>query len=47
MDGNRYIDNHMGFAPVILGHGEPTVAAAVAEAAAAGTTYAMTTAGEI
>jgi len=47
MDGNRYIDYQMGFGPVILGHGEPTVAAAVAEAAAAGTTYAMTTAGEI
>ena len=33
MDGNRYIDYQMGFGPVILGHGEPTVAAAVAEAA--------------
>jgi len=47
MDGNRYIDYQMGFGPVILGHGEPTVAAAVGKAAAAGTTYAMTTAGEI
>jgi glutamate-1-semialdehyde 2,1-aminomutase len=47
MDGNRYIDYQMGFGPVILGHGEPTVAAAVAEAATRGTTYAMTTAAEI
>ncbi len=47
MDGNRYIDYQMGFGPVILGHGEPTVAAAVGKAATAGTTYAMTTAGEI
>jgi glutamate-1-semialdehyde 2,1-aminomutase len=47
MDGNRYIDYQLGFGPVILGHGEPTVAAAVAEAALAGTTFAMTTAREI
>lgn len=47
MDGNRYIDYHLGFGPVILGHGHPIVAAAVAEAAAAGTTFAMTSAREI
>ena len=47
MDGNRYIDYQLGFGPVILGHGEPTVAAAVAAAAQAGTTFAMTTAREI
>ncbi len=47
MDGNRYIDYQLGFGPVILGHGHPVVAAAVAEAAAAGTTFAMTTAREI
>ena len=47
MDGNRYIDYQLGFGPVILGHGHPTVVAAVAEAAAAGTTFAMTTAREI
>ena len=42
MDGTRYIDYQLGFGPVILGHGDPGVAAAVAEAAAAGTTFAMT-----
>jgi glutamate-1-semialdehyde 2,1-aminomutase len=47
MDGNRYIDYQLGFGPIILGHGHPAVAEAVAEAARAGTTFAMTTAGEI
>ncbi len=41
-DGKRYIDYHCGFGPIILGHGDPTVASAVAEAAAAGTTFAFT-----
>ncbi len=47
MDGNRYIDYQCGFGPVVLGHGHPVVAQAVAEAAAAGTTFAMTTAREV
>jgi len=47
MDGKRYIDFHCGFGPVILGHGEPSVVAAVAEAAAAGTVFAMTQRREI
>lgn len=47
MDGTRYVDYQLGFGPIILGHGHPAVAAAVAEAAAAGTTFAMTTAREI
>ena len=47
MDGNRYIDYQCGFGPVVLGHGHPAVAQAVAEAAAAGTTFAMTTAREV
>jgi glutamate-1-semialdehyde 2,1-aminomutase len=47
MDGNRYIDYQLGFGPIILGHGHPAVAEAVAEAARAGTTFAMTTAAEI
>ena len=42
MDGNRYVDYQLGFGPIILGHGDETVASAVAEAAAAGTTFAMT-----
>ena len=47
MDGKSYVDYHLGFGPVILGHGQPDVAAAVAAAALAGTTFAMTTAREI
>ncbi len=47
MDGAKYIDYQLGFGPVILGHGHPVVAEAVAEAARAGTTFAMTTAREI
>lgn len=41
MDGNRYIDFQCGFGPIILGHGDAAVAEAVAEAAASGTTFAM------
>jgi glutamate-1-semialdehyde 2,1-aminomutase len=47
MDGNRYIDFHCGFGPVILGHGEPSVVKAVAEAAAGGTVFALTQRREI
>jgi glutamate-1-semialdehyde 2,1-aminomutase len=41
-DGKRYIDYHLGFGPVILGHGDSDVAAAVGAAAADGTTFAFT-----
>ncbi|MGB8360929.1 MAG: aspartate aminotransferase family protein [Acidimicrobiia bacterium] len=41
MDGKRYIDFQCGFGPIILGHGDETVSAAVAEAAGDGTTFAM------
>lgn len=47
MDGTRYIDYQLGFGPIVLGHGHPVVAEAVAEAARLGTTFAMTTAREI
>jgi len=47
MDGKRYIDFQLGYGPVILGHGHPAVVAAVSEAAAAGTTFAMTTSTEV
>jgi len=47
MDGNRYIDYQLGFGPVILGHAHPAVSSAVAEAAASGTTFAMTSAREV
>ena len=46
-DGKKYIDYHCGFGPIILGHGDPDVAAAVGEAAAAGTTFAFTQEREI
>src|SRR5690606_41383017 len=42
IDGKRYIDYQLGFGPVILGHGHPQVVEAVADAAANGTTFAMT-----
>ncbi len=41
-DGKRYVDYHMGFGPVILGHGDSHVAEAVARAAADGITFAFT-----
>ncbi len=47
MDGNRYIDYRNGFGPIILGHGHPAVAGAVAEAAAEGTTFAFTNRREV
>jgi len=47
MDGRRYIDYQCGFGPVVLGHGHAAVAEAVAKAASAGTTFAMTTAREV
>lgn len=42
MDGKRYIDYQCGFGPIILGHGDEAVVSAVAEAAAGGTSFAMT-----
>ncbi len=42
MDGKRYIDYQLGFGPVILGHGDPAVSSAVAEAAGEGASFAMT-----
>jgi glutamate-1-semialdehyde 2,1-aminomutase len=47
MDGKRYIDYQLGFGPIILGHGHPAVASAVAEAASGGTTFAMTSFREV
>jgi len=46
-DGKRYIDYHMGFGPIILGHGDEYVTAAVADAVANGTTFAFTQEHEI
>jgi glutamate-1-semialdehyde 2,1-aminomutase len=42
MDGRRYIDYRLGFGPVILGHGHPTVGEQVAEAIESGTVFALT-----
>lgn len=42
VDGNRYLDLQCGFGPIILGHGDGHVAAAVAEAAREATSFAMT-----
>ncbi len=47
MDGTRYIDYRNGFGPIILGHGHPAVVAAVAAAAADGTTFALTNRREV
>jgi glutamate-1-semialdehyde 2,1-aminomutase len=43
VDGNRYVDALMGFGPVILGHGHPAVAGAVATQAAQGMLYGACT----
>ncbi len=41
-DGKEYIDYQLGFGPVILGHADPHVSQAVADAAFRGNVYAMT-----
>ena len=41
VDGNRYIDFRLGFGPVILGHGWPSVTMSVNEAAKNGTIFAL------
>lgn len=41
-DGNRYIDYHAGFAPYLLGHADPDVEQAVAQAIQEGWTLAGT-----
>ena len=43
VDGNRYIDTVLAFGPVLLGHGHPAVAKAVAEQAAAGMVFGTCT----
>ena len=42
-DGNRYVDWVMSWGPLIAGHAHPDVVAAVAEAAALGTTFGAAT----
>lgn len=47
VDGNTYTDYVCSWGPLILGHADPEVIAAITEAAAAGTTYGAPTAGEV
>ena len=47
VDGNRYVDWVCSWGPLILGHADPAVVAAVTEAAARGTSYGAATAGEV
>ncbi len=47
VDGNRYLDWVGSWGPLILGHAEPAVVAAVIEAAKRGTSYGAATAPEI
>jgi glutamate-1-semialdehyde 2,1-aminomutase len=46
VDGNRYLDWVGSWGPLILGHAEPSVVAAVIEAAKRGTSYGAATAAE-
>ena len=47
VDGNRYIDWVGSWGPLILGHADPVVVAAVIEAAKRGTSYGAATEGEV
>ncbi|MGH2883130.1 MAG: aminotransferase class III-fold pyridoxal phosphate-dependent enzyme, partial [Solirubrobacteraceae bacterium] len=47
VDGNEYIDWVSSWGPLILGHADPDVVAAVTEAATRGTTFGAPTAGEV
>jgi glutamate-1-semialdehyde 2,1-aminomutase len=47
VDGNRYLDYVCSWGPLILGHGDPDVVAAVRDAVGRGTSYGAPTGGEI
>jgi glutamate-1-semialdehyde 2,1-aminomutase len=47
VDGNEYIDWVCSWGPMILGHADPEVVAAVSAAAAAGTSFGAPTEGEV
>lgn len=47
VDGNEYIDWVCSWGPLVLGHADPQVLAAVTEAASQGTTFGAPTAGEV
>ncbi len=46
-DGNRYVDWVLSWGPLLFGHADPEIVAAVAEAAAGGTTFGAPTAREV
>ena len=47
VDGNEYVDWVCSWGPLILGHADPEVVAAVADAAARGTSFGAATEGEV
>ncbi|HYM46633.1 MAG TPA: glutamate-1-semialdehyde 2,1-aminomutase [Solirubrobacteraceae bacterium] len=47
VDGNRYVDYVCSWGPLIHGHAHPDIVAAVAEAAARGTSFGAPTPGEV
>jgi glutamate-1-semialdehyde 2,1-aminomutase len=47
LDGNEFIDLRMGYGPVILGHADPRVDDAVAEAARRGVSFSLTSEEEV
>lgn len=47
VDGNRYLDWVGSWGPLVLGHADPDVVAAVADAATRGTSYGAATAAEV
>jgi len=47
VDGNKFLDFHLGFGSVILGHGHPVVSRAVREQIDRGTSFALNTEGEL
>ena len=47
VEGNRYVDLVQSYGAVLLGHAHPAVTAAVAQAAALGTTFGAPTPGEV
>jgi len=47
VDGNRYVDWVCSWGPLILGHADPDVVAAVTEAASRGTSYGAATEAEV
>lgn len=47
VEGRRYLDLVQSYGAVILGHAHPAVTAAVTEAARSGTTFGMTSPGEV